>query len=127
MVQAVANASPPTALPDTSDPLAAIRSYATQHRASLIDVTATMDRFTRSDFERADGFLWKRKDGTEILVPAERFRAEFADHENMMRALRASGDATTETGQNPKLTIKTPKAICDQGRVYCILMERNIA
>ena len=39
----------------------------------------------------------------------------------MMRELRGEGLARTEGGDQPKLTIKVPSAICGTGRVYCIL------
>ena len=38
----------------------------------------------------------------------------------MMRELRGAGLAKTEGGEQPKLTIKVPSAICRTGRVYCI-------
>jgi hypothetical protein len=40
----------------------------------------------------------------------------------MMRDLRAAGLARTEGGEQPKLTIKAPSAICRMGRVYCIFL-----
>jgi hypothetical protein len=38
----------------------------------------------------------------------------------MMRELRGARLARTEGGEQPKLTIKAPSAICRAGRVYCI-------
>ncbi len=56
----------------------------------------------------------------ELLIPAARFQREFADYRAIMRELRAAGLAKTEGGEQPKLTVKAPKAICEAGRVYHI-------
>jgi hypothetical protein len=40
----------------------------------------------------------------------------------MMRELRGAGLARTEGGEQPKLTIKVPSAICRTGRVYCVVI-----
>jgi len=40
----------------------------------------------------------------------------------MMRELRSAGLARTEGGEQPKLTIKAPSAICRTGRVYCVVI-----
>ncbi len=45
----------------------------------------------------------------------------------MMRELRGAGHARTEGGEQPKLTIKVPSAICRTGRVYCIVIGSAIA
>ena len=39
-----------------------------------------------------------------------------------MRELRGAGLARTEGGEQPKLTIKAPSAICRTGRVYCVVI-----
>jgi hypothetical protein len=49
---------------------------------------------------------------TELLVPAARFQREFPDHLAMVRELRGASLARTEGGEQPKLTIKVPSAIC---------------
>jgi hypothetical protein len=41
----------------------------------------------------------------------------------MMRELRGAGLARTEGGEQPKLTIKAPSAICGTGRVYCLVID----
>jgi hypothetical protein len=41
----------------------------------------------------------------------------------MVRELRGAGLARTEGGEQPKLTIKAPSAICGAGRVYCIVIR----
>jgi hypothetical protein len=40
----------------------------------------------------------------------------------MMRELRRVGLARTEVGEQPKLTIKAPSAICRTGRAYCVVI-----
>jgi hypothetical protein len=57
-----------------------------------------------------------------LLVPAARFQREFPDHVAMLRELRRTGFARTEGGEQPKLTIKAPNAICRTGRVYCVVI-----
>jgi hypothetical protein len=44
-----------------------------------------------------------------------------------MRELRRVGLARTEGGEQPKLTIKAPSAICGTGRVYCVVIETGTA
>ena len=39
-----------------------------------------------------------------------------------MQELKRAGQARTETGTQPKLTIKAPHAICRTGRVYCVVI-----
>ena len=103
-----------------SNPVAKIQRYVEQHRANLIEVESLDDPLTKVAFEDAVGFLRQGRDGEEVLVPAATLQAAFPDYEVMMRSLRTSGHARTEGGRTPKLTIKTPRAICDGGRVYCI-------
>lgn len=100
-----------------------INTYLEQHRADIIEVSSLNHPLTRPEFEAAIGFLRRSSSGNELMIPAEIFRAAFPDHERIMRALRASGHAQTEGGEKPKLTIKTPKAVCDSGRVYCIYLS----
>jgi hypothetical protein len=45
----------------------------------------------------------------------------------MVRELRRAGLARTEGGEQPKLTIKAPGAICRTGWVYCVVIGRATA
>jgi hypothetical protein len=45
----------------------------------------------------------------------------------MMRELCGAGLAQTEGGNQPKLTIKVPSAICGTGRVYCVVIDTETA
>ena len=63
----------------------------------------------------------REKHGTN-LVPAARFQREFPAHVAVMRELRGARLAQTEGGEQPKLTIKAPSAICRTGRVYCVVI-----
>ncbi|MDQ0518914.1 hypothetical protein [Methylobacterium gregans] len=110
-------------VPMRQDPQAAIRAYVEQHRANLVEVASLSHRLGQAEFESACGFLRRTGGRQELLIPAARFQAAFPDHEAMMRVLRASGAAQTEAGRKPKLTIKTPRAICGTGRVYCIRLS----
>jgi hypothetical protein len=58
-----------------------------------------------------------------LLVPAARFQREFPNHVAVMKELRGAGLARTEGGEQPKLTIKAPGAICRTGRVYCVVID----
>ena len=89
----------------------------------MIDVATLPRPLGNEEFEAAAGFLRASSRGNELLVPAARFRAAFRDHEALMKSLRASGHAQTELGHKSKLTIKTPRRISADGRVYCILIE----
>ncbi len=68
------------------------------------------------------GHVGEQAGRTELLIPAARFQREFPDHVAMMRELRGAGFARTEGGEQPKLTIKVPSAICRTGRVYCVVI-----
>jgi hypothetical protein len=59
--------------------------------------------------------------------PPRGFQREFPDHVGMMRELRSAGLAKTEGGEQPKLTIKAPSAICRTGRGYCVVIETGTA
>ncbi|TXN06624.1 hypothetical protein FV222_04960 [Methylobacterium sp. WL103] len=103
-----------------TDPRAPILSYVERHRSELIEI-ASLDRpLTKAQFEATVGFWGPDHNGMEVLIPAARFQSEFAGHELLMRAVRNAGHARTEGGRKPKLTIKTPRTICADGRVYCV-------
>ncbi|MFF9550337.1 DUF927 domain-containing protein [Methylobacterium fujisawaense] len=106
--------------PGDPEPLAAILSYVARHRPNLIDASDLLQPLSKVAFESAAGILRTGRHGREILIPAARFQATFQDAESMMRSLRDAGRAQVEGGRAPKLTIKTPRAICAEGRVYCI-------
>jgi hypothetical protein len=76
--------------------------------------------YSMKKFQAAAGFVRPGKGCKEIFIPSERFQREFPDQASLVRDLRSQGYAVTETGTQPKLTIKTPKSICASGRVYCI-------
>lgn len=120
LIQAVAQHTSESDEDMASDPIARIRCYVEQHRASLIAVESLAGPLTRTAFEDAVGFMRQGREGEELLVPGAHFQMVFPDYEALMRPLRDSGHAQTEGGRTPKLTIKTPRAICDGGRVYCI-------
>lgn len=107
-----------------SDPRATINSYVERHRAHLIRVSDLNRPLTNAEFGASVGFLQQRRGGVEVLIPAALFQATFSSHKILMRALRNDGHARTEGGRKPKLTIKTPRAICSEGRVYCIFIDR---
>ena len=89
---------------------------------NLIPVGGLTEPLAAAEFGKAAGFLRKRAGRTELLVPAARFQREFPNHVAMMRELRVSGLARTEGGEQPKLTIKAPSAICRTGRDYCVVI-----
>lgn len=120
LIQDVACAAASKEAPQVADPLAAMLAYVEAHRAALAEVSDLASPLSKADFEDAAGFLRRIGDDVELLVPATRFQDTFQDHEAVMRRLRDAGLAQTEGGRTPKLTIKTPKAICQEGRVYCI-------
>lgn len=103
-----------------ADPLDEIRGYMRRHRDDLIEVAALDRPLSLADFEAAPGFLRQADEGTVPLIPAGRFRAAFRDGEALMRTLRGQGQARTEGGRDPKVSIKASRAVCEQGRVYCI-------
>jgi hypothetical protein len=106
-----------------SDPLEVIRAYVKQHRKLFVEVAGMAGPMQRDEFEAANGFLRRSGGYEEALIPARRFQAIFPDYEKMMRALRDRGPAQTEGGLKPKLTIKTPRVISHEGRVYCVSLR----
>jgi hypothetical protein len=104
-----------------------VLAYLKRERKNLRPVGDLAEPHSTAEFVKAAGFLRKRAGRTELLVPAARFQREFPDHVAMMRQLHRAGLAQTEGGEQPKLTIKVPSAICRTGRVYCILLGRAAA
>ena len=85
IVQAVAPANSHATPSIEIDALAAIRSYVTQHRALLIEMSSLPRPMERAQFEAAIGFLRGRGDDQEILIPAGKFQASFSDYKMMMQ------------------------------------------
>jgi hypothetical protein len=101
----------------------AIREYVQRHRDELVLESALSSPCSEESFTESAGFLGER-DGRQILyVPAHRFRRAIAEHKTVMKRLRSTGQAMTETGKQPKLTIKAPRHICRSGRVCAIYLE----
>jgi hypothetical protein len=48
--------------------------------------------------------------------------ARVPNHVAITRELRGAGLARTEGGEQPKLTIKVPSAICRTGRAYSVVI-----
>jgi hypothetical protein len=100
-----------------------VRRYIEANRREIIDVSKLEKPLSPEDFEVAAGFRRERRGRSEILIPSPRFQREFEDYRNLMRELRDEGAAQTECGDQSKLTIKAPNAICSTGRVYCISLD----
>jgi len=103
--------------------LEAALSYVARERKNLIAVGDLNEPLSSAAFAKAAGFLREQAGCTELLVPTAWFQGEFANHRAMMRELRGAGLAKTEGGEQPKLTIKVPSAICWTGRVYCVVIS----
>ena len=103
--------------------LDAVRGYVKRERQHLIPVGDLTKPLAAAEFAKAAGFLRKRAGHGELLVPAARFQREFPDYIDMMRELRSAGLAKTEGGDRPKLTIKAPRAVCEGGRLYCVVIS----
>jgi hypothetical protein len=112
--------------PATTSSLKRVQDYIDRHREQLVkldDIHAPLDF---DDFNQVAGFKISHCDGRqEVMVPTSRFRRDFPDHLDVMRELRDGGRARTERGVQSKLSIKAPKAICENGRVYCISLSHR--
>ena len=102
--------------------LDAVLAYVSRERKNLIAVADLNEPLSSAEFAKVAGFLCEQAGCTELLVPAARFQREFPKHVVMMRELRGAGLARTESGEQPKLTIKAASAICRTGRVYCVVL-----
>jgi hypothetical protein len=90
-------------------------------------VSAIETPFSAERFQKATGFLRRVEDRQQILIPSEQFQREFANYLSLAKDLRSQNLSVTESGKQPKLTIKVPKQICASGRVYCIwLPDTNL-
>jgi hypothetical protein len=98
-------------------------SEVARERGNLIPVGDLTKPLAAAEFAQAAGFLRKQAGRTELLFPATRFQREFPDYIEMMRELRGAGLARTEGGERPKLTIKAPRAVCEAGRLYCVVID----
>ena len=103
---------------------ARIRAYAEQHKALFREVAGMKKPLDRTAFDACPGFLRHVEDRTELFVSAVRFRRAFSDFRQIVSALRRDGLARTEPGTQSKLTIKTPRAICREGRAYCFVLPK---
>ena len=107
---------------DALGALERIRVNAQRHQQQLVNV-ADLDRpMQPEEFEEVIGLVRQRDGRRELLIPAARFQHNFPDYRSIMQELRGAGLARTEGGEQTKLTIKAPKAVCETGRVYCILI-----
>ncbi|MHC2018955.1 DUF927 domain-containing protein [Methylobacterium sp. CM6247] len=104
-------------------PIQQIQTYFEKHRTHVVDVSTLQAPLSKVAFEATAGILRQSEGGTELMIPARRFQEAFPRYEALMRALRDIGQARTESGRKPKLTIKTPRAICSDGRVYCVKLD----
>ncbi|WP_192216568.1 DUF927 domain-containing protein [Methylobacterium bullatum] len=104
-------------------PIQQIRTYFEKHRTDVVDVSTLQAPLSKVAFEATAGFVKQVEGATELMIPARRFQEAFPQHEALMRVLRDDGQARTESGRKPKLTIKTPRAICGDGRVYCVKLD----
>ncbi|MCJ2052931.1 DUF927 domain-containing protein [Methylobacterium sp. J-070] len=104
-------------------PIGRVRSYVEQHRDGLIELPDPIKPVQIKVFESCAGFLRHHKGRTELLIPGDRLRAEFHDHETIIHALNQDGKIRTENGKQKKLTIKTPRGMCIGKRVYCIFID----
>ncbi|WP_227440289.1 DUF927 domain-containing protein [Methylobacterium sp. W2] len=104
-------------------PIQQIQTYFEKHRTHVVDVSTLQAPLSKVAFEATAGFVRQVEAATELMIPALRFQEAFSQHEALMRALRETGQARTESGRKPKLTIKTPRAICGDGRVYCVKLD----
>ncbi len=123
MIQAVAAGLSPSTVARIA-PSDRIAEYVKRHRSEIVDVSTLRGPLLATAFGRTPGFLRDRDGRTELLVPAGRFQETFPDYQDLMRELRTLGLAVTEGGRQAKLTIKAPRSICREGRVYCVVFSR---
>lgn len=105
-----------------SSALERVKKYAREHGAAIVRVKTMSGPVSFKKFSGSPGYLLRRDGKMAVLIPSDRFQLEFVDHKAMMQELRRLGLAKTEGGKKPKLTVKTPSAICAEGRVYWILL-----
>lgn len=105
--------------------LSEIERYLSENRTQIVDVADLNEPMNLAAFANSAGFVRGAAADRELLVPAATFQDRFPDHLAMMRRLRDAGLARTEGGHATKLTIKTPRAICTGGRVYCIRLQSS--
>jgi putative DNA primase/helicase len=101
-----------------------IQLYVMRHEQDLIDYLDVP--LTPDDFRAAHGFRWTVAGREAVLIPSERFQREFPDYRTLMHELKTLGQAKTEVGKQPKLTIKCPTGICSTGRVYWIYLSPDL-
>ncbi|WP_246719925.1 DUF927 domain-containing protein [Methylocystis sp. H62] len=101
-----------------------IQLYVKRHEQDLIDHPDVP--LTPDDFRAAHGFRLTVAGREAVLIPSERFRREFPDYRTLMHELKTLGQAKTEVGKQPKLTIKCPTGICSTGRIYWIYLSPDL-
>ncbi|TPK86992.1 DUF927 domain-containing protein [Mesorhizobium sp. B2-4-13] len=108
-----------------SSALERVAKYVQKQGDAIVRVKTLSGPVSLKKFSGSPGYLIRATGRKALLIPSERFRAEFEDHKAIMQQLRRLGLAKTERGKNPKLTIKTPSKICAKGRVYWIYLDTD--
>lgn len=104
-----------------------VRAYRARHRRDIARAKRLRRPYDEAAFARKAGVLRRVGDRMELLIPAERFRAEFPNHRALINQLKAEGRARTEGGRQPKHTIKVPGRICRATpRVYCVTVVDDV-
>jgi hypothetical protein len=120
VVRKYASKGTPTA---NSDVLARVQAF-------LVDKTLNVPKDNKdlpceaSKLDEAWGYDFYSAGERLVAIGSITFREAFPDHVTVMRFLRDRGLAKTEGGSQKKLTIKTPSAVANGGRVYCLYADR---
>lgn len=121
--QQLSRGGPSTVPINATTALKRVRDYVDHYEDEIIPVNKLPKPKAFESFKRSAGFLLRSKGRKSIIIPSKQFQHEFQDHQVLMRELRAAGKAKTETGKRTKLTVKTPRRICEEGRVYWIYLD----
>lgn len=107
-------------LPSAMDQIA---KYVAREAHCIVQTSDLAEPCSEEQFNATSGFYGIENGRPMLYIPAKRFQEEFANFAGVMSELLKLGLARRENGNQPKLTIKTPRGICHYGRVYAIVMQ----
>ncbi len=103
-------------------PYNVLQAYVDRIRGSIVHIDKLETPMTSAEFNATPCFVGEKWGRKAFMIPAVVFQSEFPDYRRLMRKFLELGDARSEPN---KLTIKTPKAICETGRVYVVFARRD--
>ncbi len=101
-----------------------IQHYVDAHACDLRRVEDLKAPLSKLEVSQSPGFMHRIDGESYLLIDTGMFTRIFADQaRDVLRSLKAANRLRTEGEKN---VIKPPRALSDEGRIYCIRLERDL-